>query len=128
MQYNWRKASMTTMGLWHPALKEWRRCQACSGSQRKQAGHIAQQIPIQPSNGEYSNEQSTCFSKINSKRTIVTVKRRKWLGLGQAVTVELHPGRRSNQSNLIQPPKQRCSKQDTGPADLERTLTTQIFP
>lgn len=37
---NWRKASKTTMGLQHPALKEWGRCQAHSASQRKQAGWV----------------------------------------------------------------------------------------
>lgn len=30
------------------------------------------------------------------------------------------------QSNLIQPSKQRCFEQDTGPADLKRSL--KIFP
>lgn len=38
--YNWRKASKTTMGLQHPALKEWGRCHAHSASQRKQAGWV----------------------------------------------------------------------------------------
>lgn len=135
---NWPKRHVTggrpVRPLWVCSIQHWRNeegarlTQPAKGSRHDE---LKQQISIQDihtSKGEYGHEQSTCFSKMRSKRTIVTIKRRTrkkshsdW-ALGQAVSAELHLGRFSNWTGggpeqPDQPWKQCCFKQDTGPGE-----------
>lgn len=118
------------MGLQHPALKEWGRCQAHSASQRKQAwwvktanihsGYPYIQRGVRPWT-KYMLLQDA-QQKDNSDNQKKNKKAHSDWALGQAVSAELHLGRFSNWTGggpeqPDQPWKQCCFKQDTGPGE-----------